>query len=106
MNNHNKIVDLTWAMFLYIIYMNITNQRKGFGKNILKFYTGKLLLHMGFSALWSSEEITRLWSLYRYKPAGHHLLITSGARDSLLPPLLGPAYCYLLRQTFSFVLLI
>lgn len=86
--------------------MNLTNKREGFGGKILKFYIDKLLLQMGFSALWSSEEITRLWSLCRYTTAGHHMLITSGTRDSLLPPLLGSVDCYVPRLALSFVLLI
>lgn len=86
--------------------MNLTNQREGFGGKILKFYIDKLLLHMGFSALRRSEEITRLWSLCRYTTAGHHMLITSGTTDGLLPPLLGSVHCYLPRLTLSFVLLI
>lgn len=85
--------------------MNLTNRREGFGEKILKFYVDKLLLHMGFSALWSSEDITRLWSLCRCITASHRVLITSRTRDGLLPPLRVSVHCYLPRPTLSFVLL-
>lgn len=83
--------------------MNLTNPREGFGEKIVQFHIDKLLLHVEFSALWPSEEIT---SLCRYTTAGHHMLITSGTRDGLFPPLLGSVHCYLPRPTLSFFLLI
>lgn len=79
-------------MFLYVVCMNLTNQGEEFGGKVLKFYIDKLLLHAGFSALESSEDITRLWSLNRYKTAGHQMLMASQIRNGLLPPVLGLAH--------------